>query len=310
MIQEGTILKLANLTRVQSRVLTVFAAAAFLVSGCDSEGDESGTSDTETATSESDTNNTTGANTTTDTDPSASGTTEDPTEDATDDSTTESEDESSGGPPPAGLGCGEPPPCDRGVFKGSIRIESADQIDDIAGYTSVDGFLEVFQSDLTCLDFLACIETVSGDMTIFGNDFLTDVSGTDAITALGTATADLPEEDKRGTLVFSENSAIEDLNGFNALQQVQATLLIAENASMTSISGFESLVGARKDFQVRFNPALTDIAGDGLRDILFIGGECIVTNNESLCISTVEGMCGDLEQGPNGGSTVNNDEGC
>lgn len=307
MIQEGTILKLPNLTRVQGRVLTVFAAAAFLLPGCDSGGDEGGTTDTDSATSESDTNDdTTGANTTTDTDASASGTTEDPTED----STTESEDESSSGPPPAGLGCGEPPACDRGVFDGSIRIESADQIDDIAGYTSVDGFLEVFQSDLTCLDFLACVETVSGDMTIFGNDFLTDVSGTDAITALGTATADLPEEDKRGTLVFSENSAIEDLNGFNGLEQVQATLLIAENESMTSISGFEALVGARKDFQVRFNSKLTDIASSGLRDILFIGGECIVTNNESLCISTVESMCGDLKQGPNGGSTVNNDEGC
>ncbi|MEM6290871.1 MAG: hypothetical protein AAGA54_06380 [Myxococcota bacterium] len=281
-------------------------AATVALPGCDSEG---GDAETDTAT--------TGAGTADDDDsgtedPSETSETETTSADTeTTDATTDSEGDSTGeettGPPPAGLGCGDPPPCDKGEFVGSIRIETADQIEEIAGYTSMTGWLEVFDSDLTCLDFLACMETVGHDVTIFGNDFLTDVSGTDGITTLGVATADLPADEKDGTLVFSENNALEDLNGFNGLQQTQISLSISENESMTSISGFQGLVGTQRDFAVRFNPVLETIDSGGLRDILFIGGECTVTNNPELCITTIVDMCETgIKQGPFGGSTANN----
>lgn len=299
MIQEGTILKLANLT--QGHVAAVLAAA-LLLPGCDGGSEGTGEADAGTDTSAETTDAATGSGSGSDTDVTdgSGSTTDDPT----------GEDETGTEPPPEGLGCGEPPPCDKGEYVGSIRIESADQIEEIAGYTSITGWLEVFQSDLTCLDFLACMETVGHDVTIFGNEYLTDVTGTDAITALGTATADLPELDKDGNLVISENDLLVDLNGFNALEQVQGSLLISQNPEMTGISGFDTLVGARKNFSITFNPNLIDIANNGLKSILFIGGECVVTNNPSLCISTIEQMCGDLKQGPSGGSTANNDNSC
>lgn len=296
-------MKLANLNHAQGRVAWVFAAAAFLLPGCDGGSDDTG-ADTESGS---------GSQSTDDSGEDSSGGEDTETSDGTESATSgaDTTGEETTGPPPAGLGCGDPPPCDRGAFSGSIRIESSDQIEEIAGYTHIDGWLEIYQTDLTCLDFLACVETVGHDVTIFGNDFLTDVSGTDNIANLGTATVDEPEADKDGTLVISENAMLEDINGFNALEQVQATLLISENESMTEISGFDTLVGVRKDFQIRFNPVLNVIASAGLRDILFIGGECVVTNNSSLCISDVQDMCElGIKQGPFGGNTVNNDNSC
>ena len=307
MIQEGIQLKLAKRTFATGPMALLLVAATVVLPGCDGDGD-----------GDSDATATTGAETSDDdsetSDPSETSETEGETtagETETTDATTDSEGDSTGeettGPPPAGLGCGDPPPCDKGELVGSARIESADQIEEIAGYTSMTGWLEVFESDLTCLDFLACMETVGHDVTIFGNEFLTDVSGTDGIKTLGAATADLPAADKDGTLVFSENKAIEDLNGFNGLQQTQISLSVSENESMTTISGFQNLVGTQKDFAVRFNPALETIDEGGLRDILFIGGECSVTNNPELCITTIVDMCETgVKQGPFGGSTANN----
>lgn len=294
-------MKLAKLNR---RLGTVSVAAALLLLGCDSGGEDTSGSSTEPGTSTDDTT----ADTTADTTDGSTGTTT--SDDGSSGGPTGADESSTTGPPPAGLGCGDPPPCDKGEFVGSIRIESADQIEEIAGYTSMTGWLEVYQSDLTCLDFLGCMENVGHDVTIFGNEFLTDVEGTNAMVNLGVATEELDEADKDGTLVVSENAMLEDISGFNALEQVQANLLISENASLTSISGFDTLVGVRKNFQVRFNEVLTSIASNGLRGILFIGGECVATNNSSLCISTIESICGDLDQGPAGGSTVNNDNGC
>ncbi len=228
-----------------------------------------------------------------------------------DDTAGDTADDETTGPPLEGLGCGPAPVCDKGEYVGSIRIESAAQIEEIAGYTSMTGWLEVLRSDLTCINFLACMETVGHDVTLFGNDYLTDVSGLDALTTVGVSTAELPATEKDGTIVIAENNALQDINGFNALQQAQISLNIAENPSLTSISGFQGFVGTQKDFTLRFNEQLTDVDANGLRDIKFIGGECTVTNNTNLCITDIVDMCEtNVKQGPFGGNTANNNEGC
>lgn len=286
------------------------AIVGLMLTACPTTEDPPAESGTETEDSDDDDS----SDADTEVDSTSSGTTVDPSE--TDPSTTDmtatepgtttgSESSSSTtGPPPGGLGCGAPPACDKGEFVGSIRIESADQIEEIAGYTSMTGWLEIFESDLECLDFLACMDTVGHDMTVFGNNFLLDVSGTDAITALGVGTAEDPPEDRDGTLVFSQNNAITDLNGFNSLVQTQESMTVSENEMMTAVSGFSDLIGTQRNFTIRFNPVLEDV--EGLKGMLFIGAECQVTNNTSLCVSDIFDVCGDLKQGPFGGSTANN----
>ncbi len=300
MIQEGTILKLPNLTRVE-RTALVFAAAAFLLPGCDSGDDPVAETDSSQTGSPS-TDPATG--TSTDTDPSTTepGTSTEPTE------TTDAE--SSTGPIPEGLGCDPPPACDKGAYVGNPpTITTIEDANEIAGYTSVTGPLAIANSNFECLAFLSCMEDLGHDLTLFGNDLLTDVTGLDNIAVIGSITEGpmLPG----GTLTISENAALVDFNTLNLIEQTPISLSIAENDSLQAITGLKTMVGTQENFEIRFNPVLRDIASDSLRDILFIGGNCVVTNNASLCISTIEDMCSiGIQQGPFGGSTANNDESC
>lgn len=212
---------------------------------------------------------------------------------------------------PTGLGCVEPEQavaCDRGELVGSVRIEDEASAAELAGYTSITGWVEVLNTDFTCLDFLACLETVGRDITIFGNEQLTDISGTNQITALGLSTAEMPAADKDGSLIFSQNPAMIEMDGFASLEQTQESLTISDNEAMTTISGFGSMVGMQRDITLKFNPVLTDI--NGLQGLSFVGNDCVITNNETLCITEIVASCGDLVQGPFGGSTANNDNDC
>ncbi len=303
MILEGTILKLPNLTRAE-RTALVFAVTAVLLPGCDSSEDppaETASAETGSATTGNDTETTDA----TETDPST-------TEPATDTDPSNTSAESSGGTtdePIEGLGCDPPPACDKGVYEGSPTITNAEEAAEIAGYTSVTGRLAVANSDFECLTFLSCMDSVGHDLTLFGNDLLTDVTGLDNITAIGAIT-DGPLM-PGGTLTVSENAALVDFNTLNLIEQTPVSLSIGENDSLEAISGLQNMVGTQENFEIRFNPNLKDIASDSLRDILFIGGECVVTNNPSLCISTIEDMCSlGIKQGPFGGSTANNDNSC
>ena len=302
MILEGTILKLPNLTRAE-RTALVFAATAFLLPGCDSTEDppaETASAETGSQTSDDETTDAT------ETDPTTGVDTDTTDSDAT---TTEGDTEETTGPPVEGLGCDPAPPCDKGVYEGSPTITTIEEAQDIAGYTSVTGRLAVANSDFECLTFLSCIDSVGHDLTLFGNDLLTDVTGLDNITVIGAVT-DGPLM-PGGTLSVSENAALVDFNTLNLIEQTPVSLSIAENDNLEAISGLQNMVGTQENFEIRFNPKLKDIPSESLRDILFIGGECVVTNNPSLCISTIEDMCSlGVKQGPFGGSTANNDNSC
>ncbi len=310
-IQEGTILKLAKLNQAQGRIALVFAAAAILLPGCDGDSDDSGNAATESGDTESSDSNDTTDGSTTNNDTEDPGTsTEDPTESETTDDPT-SADTTTTGPVPEGLGCDMPVDCSKGEFDGSPTITTPEDIEMIAGYTSISGRLAISESQAECLTFLTCLESVGHDLNIFNNDLLTDVSGIDNVAVIGAVT-DGPLM-PGGTLTISDNDALVDWTSLNLIQETPFSLSISENESLETISGFEGLVGTQDNFEIRFNDNLQNISSDGLRDILFIGGACVVTNNPNLCISTIEQMCGDLEQGPlniEGSSTANNDNGC
>jgi hypothetical protein len=297
-IQEGTHLKLANLTRALGRTTVVFATAAFLLPGCDSSDDTPAETMSEGSGS---------------TDPSTSGET-DPSDGSstTDDSATDSETSGVGtttGTPVEGLGCDPPPACDKGEYDGSITVNDQTTIDEIAGYTSITGRLAVANSDVECLEFLSCMTSVGHDLNLFGNDLLTDVGGLDNIEEIG-AIQDGPLM-PGGTLTISENNALVDFDSLNKLQQTPINFSISENDALESITGFQGMVGSQKNFEIRFNEQLRTVSQGGLGDILFIGGECVVTNNPNLCITTIVEMCETgVKQGPFGGNTANNDESC
>lgn len=207
-----------------------------------------------------------------------------------------------------GPGCEAPPPCDRGVFEGPLRIESSTQISDIAGYSEILGGLEVIGSDLECLDFLGCLEDVGRDVRIFGNEDLRSTDGLSELRQLGVLTAGGAGSDDEGTLIISENASLETLGGFTQLKRAPESLVVTNNESLRSITAFASLEVVMTDLVVGFNPELESLLG--LHGLLALGEECQITNNGALCVSEAFEVCGDLEQGPDGGNTQNNRDDC
>lgn len=199
-----------------------------------------------------------------------------------------------------GDGCGAPPSCDRGSFVGSIRITSGAQIDEIAGYTSMTGWLEVFESDLQCVDFLGCMEDVGHDVTLFGNQNLESVEGLDGLVSIGIV-AD-------GNLVITENPALPDIDAINGLEVIPGSLAVNHNDSLQSVSGLSALREVRENFTMQFNPVLTSL--EGLHELEAIDGRMVATQNESLCVEEIARVGADLVRGPDGGSTAANKPGC
>ena len=206
--------------------------------------------------------------------------------------------DSSSGEPLDGPGCGVVPTCDRGELVGSMRVESSAQIEDIAGYTSVTGWLEIANSDLECLDFLACLTSVGRDVIVADNPQLRSLDGTDGLTSI---------EDGEGAVVISHNDAMTELDGFGGVVRMDS-LFIVSNASLEQISGFDSLDVLEGTLAIQFNPNLHDLGP--LHHLRGLGDLCSITNNPALCMSEAYAVCGDVEEGGGVGTTVNNDDTC
>jgi hypothetical protein len=301
-------------------------AGTLLNTGCDTDDDET-TTDAASTTGTDDASETSGdpdGSTSGDDDPGSSGEVTSGGGSSTgeaDNGTTTGDfgtgssggDESSGGSTGGGAefegpGCGVTPVCDKGVLNGSVRIESEADIAAIAGYTGIVGWVEVLESDLVCLDFLACLETAGRDVTIFGNSQLKDVSGLDNLTALGTQTTSQGYDNWDGSLVITQNAALEEITGFGSLTALQQSLNINENQSLVSVTGFNALTLIEHNLVIRENPLLETIAG--LDALEIVRDNFVVTGNPSLCVSDINVVGGTLNEPPTSGSTAANDNGC
>lgn len=200
-----------------------------------------------------------------------------------------------------GDGCQPPPACSQGIYDGSLNIQSSDDIGLIAGYTGITGSLQVTAEDLYCLEFLSCLETVGDSLYIADNPNLEATAGLSSLEVVGLS-------DGQGDVLVSGNNSLFELGGFNNLLQLRGNLRVLENDQLLTISGFGNLVAIDNDLSVQSNPQLADLSG--LTGLSAIGNNCFITFNENLCLSETAAVCGDLEQGPAGGSTAGNDDSC
>lgn len=177
----------------------------------------------------------------------------------------ESEGGSVDGPPSAN--------CGTETLPTYLIIEGEDDLAALDGVRVIEGELQINRTSFTDLDFLGCIEEVQGELTIFGNAELTDLSGLDRLQRLGAG------------FVFSENQGPTELDGLGALTEIGGSMVIQGNHTMTGISGMTSLATIGGALNIRDNDALEHI--DGLRGLRTLGTQFAVTHNPSLCISSV-----------------------
>jgi len=186
----------------------------------------------------------------------------------------------------------------------------------LGGLKTIDGNLFI-ENDVSTLASLRSLETVTGNVTValtflesleglnalrdVGGDFtvhlnlgaMADLSGLDSLTTVG------------GTLMVTENSALQSLEGLASLAEVGG-LRVSDNAALESLAGLEQLrrVGAggltvaRSDalpalgaglaslaqvdgpLTIRENAILRDLAG--LEALQSVGGDLVVASNPGL----------------------------
>jgi hypothetical protein len=315
---EGTQLKIANLTPTPVGGLSLATAVfGLLLVGCPADdGNATATSEGETEDDE-DSTDTEPVDTTTTTTMTATDTDTDTDPSDTDPPTTTE----TTGPTPEGLGCGITPTCDGGEFVGSLVFDSPDDVEEFAGYTSVTGWVQIIDvPDLVCTDFLACIETVGKDIEISNSPELESLQGFANVTTVEnillfnnasiTSLAGFDSLTEVQIISIGEMPGLVEANGFPAVERISTSLSISENPVLESITGFANLIIIEDEINIGFNPVLTDLSGPS--GLLALGGECIITNNATLCVSQAATVCGDLmkPKGTPPGSTANNDDSC
>lgn len=290
--------KLSNPTRGLRRVtlsIALFGGSAIALEGCDG-GQEVAETNATAGTGESG-----GESDGADTGGAEAGTGDGEAGESADANDTAADDGNESGGNFTGLGCQAPPSCDGGTLSEWTRLATEADMQAVMGVTAIGSNLEIAESEFECLDFLACLETIDGDLTIFGNENLKSIAGLEAVSTIS------------GNVSISSN-AFETLAGFSALREVQQ-LRISRNDQLTSISGFSDLSVIQTTLSIQDNPVLDDISG--LNGLKAVGETFVVTQNPSLCISKVNAVgaglqqCGDADDdGQCDGSTSGNKTDC
>ena len=111
--------------------------------------------------------------------------------------------------------------------------------------------------------------------------------------------------------MFSGNTSVVNLDGMNALTEIGGSLVIQDNTAMTGVSGLTSLRTIDEAINIRSNAALEHI--DGLQGLRTVGGQLAITQNPSLCISSVNRVGAGITDPvtiPDNWSTRSNDDSC
>lgn len=233
----------------------------------------------------------------------------------------------------------EPPVVDcgaGGTLMGGLSIEGDADVAQLDGIAIVTGDIIIDSTNYSNLDFLSCLTEVQGNIQIFNNAFLLDMSGTDNLTRIGRLPAPNPTPTSpsswdagKGSISISNNPSLTTINGFGSLTDLgeqgepgdcpampadvecisRQSLIVRENGG-TSVSGFGSLAFIFGSLTISQNDSLLDI--DGLTSLVGIGGFFAVNNNTNLCESSVNAVGAALEfLGDMGSSTTaGNDSSC
>ncbi len=177
------------------------------------------------------------------------------------------------------------------------------------GCSTIIGSIYIEGQDITNLDSLSQITSVSGDVTIgyvIGNPLLLTLGGLDNLLEIG---GYLSIENNPSLLGFE--GIIESSNAMNlsSLSDIGGDFLIAQNASLENLMGLESLSSIDGDLIIEDNISLTSLTGIENLDYQSIDN-LYVQDNPVLSTCHIQTICNYISN-PNGLTLINNnDEGC
>jgi hypothetical protein len=188
-----------------------------------------------------------------------------------------------------------------------------------AGCTTVNGDLQIANSQLSDLTALETLRNVSGTLTVTNNSELTDLTGLEQLASVGglnvynnpalgdfsglSALRMAPVVDIRNNPALASLSGLEGLNrvekleivnnalfqtdGLSGLREV-GELTIASNPRLISLHGLNGVKRARS-VQIRKNPVLCAMLGL-LPQLTEVGAGLVVSANRSVSRSEVEAL--------------------
>ncbi|MEP5340635.1 MAG: hypothetical protein ABJL44_12895 [Algibacter sp.] len=160
-----------------------------------------------------------------------------------------------------------------GAFTGDITLETQEEVDlfGLLGYSEINGILTIEGSDdlsnIASLLALESLTSVTGDLNIYSNDSLKDLSGLENLTSV------------TGYLRISENASLLDVTHLRNLMLVES-LIIVSNPSLTGLLGLENLSSVGETMYVENNDLLTSL--EGLGNLILVGRDLRIWDNASL----------------------------
>jgi hypothetical protein len=134
----------------------------------------------------------------------------------------------------------------------------------IAGQSTIDGDLIIEGTNFTSLEFLTNIAAITGRLVIAGNSSLLTISTVAGISQVS-------------SLLVEKNSSLTNFQGLNNINEISQEVIILSNDSLTTLSDFS--VGSTVDhIQIAHNPMLQDVGV--LQSLKYVNGNLIIASNK------------------------------
>lgn len=155
--------------------------------------------------------------------------------------------------------CAEDP-----VWAGDVEIGDEMDLESLVGCTTIKGNLSIETTALTDVDALYQLESVQGDLTIEGNEYLESVDGLARL------------DNVWGTITLGENTLLRGLDQLESLWLV-GDVVIVSNMSLTTLAATDATVVG--NVLIGGNYALTDVR---IGPVEAVAGDLHITSNSSL----------------------------
>lgn len=136
------------------------------------------------------------------------------------------------------------------------------------GCTVMDVSLTIQGNNITNLNGLSGLESITKSLFILNNPSLTSLSGLSNLSNIGVE------------LTLDNNDALTNLNGLENLPFIGGTLTITGNAVLNSLSALSGVEYVNGSLLISYNPQLTNL--NGLENVGFTGRFLQISNNNGL----------------------------
>jgi hypothetical protein len=170
---------------------------------------------------------------------------------------------------------------------------------------TVPGKLVVEGPDITNLDGLSALVTVTENVYILSNPLLPDLNGLSSLSSAGSLTVDdndsltnldgLSSLSNAGGIGITDNDSLANIDGLSGLVTTDYGVYINSNPLLTNVNGLSSIISMGSLALIQ-NGSLTNL--DGLSTLTSVGGDFFIWDNSALInvtgLSTLTSVGGDL----------------